>query len=169
MLDSPCSTIGSAGETLHKWIHRWDAPSEITQCLRESPLTLIAYPQYGVDAMAERVFRGQAFQLSYAISDTFVASLEAKTYGSSPGRLAACFRAMAFIAAGRAGALTSLKAHAQHEKEGGGSRPLRDARGRTLYRGYLANNTPNAHRIVWWGGAKPEFVAVLGHDESPPI
>jgi hypothetical protein len=38
-------------------------------------------------------------------------------------------------------------------------------------RGYLANKSPNAHRIFWWTGSEEpiEFVGIAGHDDPPPM
>jgi hypothetical protein len=104
--------------------------------------------------------------LLFSISSGFGATLAAMGYddASMAGRAASCWRAMSFVASGRAGELASLKAHA-HKKSG---KPWRDTEGRTLYRGALFMG-PNAHRLFWWSGEHPEFVGVAGHDDAPPL
>jgi hypothetical protein len=106
----------------------------------------------------------------FGISAGFASTLRAMNYDvvGNRGRLLTCLRAMAMIAACRAAEVSGLEAHFHKVKAAGGE-PLRDSSGRRLYRGYLAQHSPNAHRLFWWEGAKPEFLGIAGHDDPPPL
>jgi hypothetical protein len=138
-----------------------------------------AKPHYFVDAsdLAIAAFyraltpesdRG-AFPLAVEVGAQFTASLRRLSLDNpaNAGRLRAVLRAAAFIGSGRAD-YPGLQAH-QHHRSGPSGGAIERADGACLYRGAVANHTPNAARIFWWEGASRELVAVMGHDENPPI
>jgi hypothetical protein len=139
------------------------------EALVERPERLVHHPELAV-RISWRVHTGETDeQLDFKVSEGFVDTLLAMSYDreESSAHAASCWRAMAFIAAGRAGDLSSLEAH-PHRQGSGGAPPIRDHHGRTLYRGAVFMG-PNAHRLFWWSGDIPEFVGVAGHDDDPPI
>jgi hypothetical protein len=103
-------------------------------------------------------------ELRFALAEGFVASLEQMHYAADHGRARTCWRTMALIAAGKAGELSGLDAHAVRSTKGAAAEPVTDGGGRTLMRGSLATSA-NAHRLHWWSGDTPEFVSVAGHDD----
>jgi hypothetical protein len=74
---------------------------------------------------------------------------------------------MALIVTGRVTEGGGLNAHPVRKGAGAGAPAVKDASGRVLMRGYLANDSSNANRIHWWSGERTEFVSVAGHDDIP--
>lgn len=137
--------------------------------LNKHPCALCMYPRLAVVAAYVAELGGEARELAFEVGDAFCASLRCMNYERQPGRAATCWRTMAFVAAGRESELQSLQAHPHRQGTGAGARPVSDDVGRVLMRGYLAQKSPNAHRVFWWSGASPEFVGIGGHDSGPPV
>jgi hypothetical protein len=129
---------------------------------------LMATPALGVNAFAVVALKLKPTSLKFTVAEQFAETALHMNYDREHGRARTCLRTMALIAAGRTGEITGLNAHAVHRRDGGGAEHMTDAHGRTLMRGYLSQNSPDAHRLHWWNGETPEFVAVCGHDDPIP-
>lgn len=140
---------------------------QLYEVVLRQPLVALKDPRLAIRAQLSALgFKTSGFD----VSPKFVDSLRALGYGSTAnaGRLSGCTRAAAFVASKRTMQLPSLKPHPFRKSIGGSSLPVRRSDGEILYRGWLEDR-PNAHRLYWWGGDKPELVGVASHDDKPPI
>lgn len=145
------------------------AVADACRALLGHPGALLEHPRLALRAFAVATLGVDPAALRFTVAEGFVASVRAMGYERDAGRARTCIRAMTLIASGRAGEITGLNAHAVHVGDDGTGPTLRDHRGRTLQRGYLARHSPDAHRLHWWNGETPEFVAVGGHDDPIPV
>lgn len=159
----------SEDAAVSEYLHGCTAVGEAHELLVRHPHRLVTYPELAV-RLVWSLLGGDPEELRFRISDGFATSLQRLSYENqgSSGRAMGCWRAMAYVAAGRAAELASLQAHHHHEGSGGGGKAVRNRDGRALYRGWLFQG-PDAHRLFWWGGDTPEFLGVTGHDNPPPI
>lgn len=164
LAEEPCEDDAIVREFLSAWRDPTDAYLGFASC----PCELIGDPVRAVKAFAVKLGLDPP-PLRFKVAPGFRDTLIGMGYRSTPGRAATCWRTMAMIAAGRAGDLTGLAAHPHRSGDGGDAPAVKDKAGRILYRGYLAQSSPNAHRIFWWSGRDPEFVGVAGHDDAPPL
>jgi hypothetical protein len=141
-------------------------PADIFSALLQHPVELLAHPRLAVEAYAASELGVDPRAMRFRLGPGFVASLQAMHYEHEPGRASACWRAMALVASGRVSG-GGLNAHQVLRGAGAGGRPVKDASGRVLMRGYLANHSPAAGRIHWWSGEKPEFESVGPEDDIP--
>lgn len=164
-LMEPASEDAGVSEYLHGCCTVVDAH----RALVRHPHRLIAHPELAV-RLAWYFSGGDPHELRLRVSRHFTATLKSLAYDNrcNAARAMSCWRAMGYVAAGRAADLASLEAHHHHEGSGGGGKAVRDRHGRALYRGWLFQG-PDAHRLFWWGGETPEFLGVTGHDDPPPI
>jgi hypothetical protein len=147
----------------------WRTESRALNVLAEHCESLIDHPQLAVRAMFATLAAEGTPTPGFSIGPNFSTSLHAMGYHHASGRATTCFRAMALIAAGRTAELSGLEAHPQRTGPNGNDPYRRDDAGRMLYRGYLANKSPGAHRLFWWSGEEPEFVGIAYHDDEPPL
>lgn len=167
-------TIGSVeqelneeSESVREHVRGCCVPHELFAALLRYPEALVAYPRLGVEAYVASVLREDPEKPEFRIGRDFVSSLKGMNYTHEPGRAKTCWRAMAYIATGRAAEVGGLNAHPVKTGDGSGAPAIKDDAGRSLMRGYLAQHSANAHRLHWWAGARPEFVSVGGHDHMP--
>lgn len=146
----------------------WRSPVGALSELAGHGCALIDHPELAVRAVFASL-GGDPADLRFRMASAFSTTLRARGYASTAGRTTTCFRTVALIAAGRAAELSGLEAHPHRAGSGGNDPPVRDRKGRLLYRGYLARSSPDAHRLFWWSGEEPEFVGIAGHDDAPPI
>ncbi len=159
--------LDEESERVREHIHGCCVPRELFAALLRYPAALVPYPQLGVEAYVASVFGGDPEEPEFRIGRDFISSLQGMNYAHEPGRASTCWRAMAYIATGRTAEIGSLNAHAVKRGDGSGAPAIKDAAGRILMRGYLAQHSANAHRLHWWTGPRPEFVSVGGHDHVP--
>ena len=143
------------------------APVDIYRLLLSRPELLVETPRFAVEAFGRAVLGIESSDMRFRIGDGFVASLYALSYDREGGRAGTCWRAMSSVASGRLAEASGLNSHPVRQDAGGNADPVTDTAGRTLMRGYLAQHSPSAHRLHWWGGPTPEFVSVNRHDELP--
>ena len=143
------------------------APVDIYRLLLSRPERLVDTPRFAVEAFGRTMLGLEPSEMRFQISDGFVASLYTLSYDREGGRAGTCWRAMSLVASGRAADAVGLNAHPVRRDAGGNADPITDPAGRTLMRGYLAQHSPSAHRLHWWGGPTPEFVSVNRHDDLP--
>jgi hypothetical protein len=153
----------------------WTDPEELDEIFCGDWSKLISHPDFAV-RLAYRTCtlpgeRGAHPLLPYRLGQRFESSMMSLGYGTSgnSGRAHAVFHAIAMVASGRTTELQSLQAHLHRSGPSGSSPPVRRQNGDRLLRGYLALNSPNAHRLFWWEGDPVEFVGVAGHDSAPPL
>jgi hypothetical protein len=139
------------------------------QAIANHPWRLVHHPELAIQLAWTVHSGGDVNDLDFRVADGFSETLVRMGYNTpaESAHVASCWRAMAYIAARRAGDLGSLEAHA-HKKGGAGAPPVKDDEGRVLYRGAVFMGS-NAHRLFWWAGDVPEFVGVAGHDDKPPV
>lgn len=158
----------AAGETgVREHVHGCCSPRDLLAALLTKPSALVQHPRIAVEAYVATVLGEDTGGLKFSLGSDFVSSMERMNYARDEARATACWRAMSYIVTGRVAEAGGLSAHPTRISDNPGSPYRRDASGRTLMRGYLANDTANANRIHWWTGRRAEFVAVGGHDFVP--
>jgi hypothetical protein len=155
--------------TVREFLTSCTSWEEICGWLMEHPETLVPYADLAVRAAHVALASGDEAELTFDVADGFGATVQRLGYGGQPGRARSCWRAMALVASGSQASTQSLQAHTHKTGSGGDAPPVTDSNGRQLWRGYLALNSPDAHRLFWWGGPRPEFLGVAGHDDPPPL
>ncbi|MEA2358222.1 MAG: hypothetical protein QOI62_1482 [Solirubrobacteraceae bacterium] len=151
---------------LRELLFAWVAPKELFELLAEYPCSLMGHLAVGVRAIWQGGMGEDPRELSFRLGPRLGSSIDAMNYSREPRRAKACLRTMAMIAGGRQ---ADVPGHRERAGAGGNNRVITDNTGRTLHRSYLAQSSPNAHRLFWWDGPEPEFINVGGHDAAPMI
>lgn len=150
---------------VREYLTRVETVTDVYALLCEHPEALIAYPSLGAVA----TWYGKLQKVDpigdFRLGPSFERSLRQMNYTRDSRRASACLRAMAIVAGGRGG---SLPGHAERDGAGGNNPVLRKA-GHVVQRTYLAQNSPDAHRMFWLDAPVPVFLNVGGHDSAPEI
>lgn len=147
----------------------WFRPEAVDDQLTISWEELVPYPQLATRlAYRKATPKGERhrYPLRFKVGDKFIASMEAAGVVAKAGWVQSTFHAASFIASGRTEQLRSLEAHPQRRSKGGNSRPVKRLDGSRLMRGAIRMG-PDAQRLIWWEGAEPVLLGVVGHDEDP--
>lgn len=154
------------GEELHEFASRHSDIDALLEHLGEQPAFLIRFPKFGVRTTWRSKLGGTTPLPDFEISTNFVQSVVAMNYMNEPRRAAACLRAMALIVADRRDAVAG---HPERRGAGANNPVVRDGRGYAVQRTYLAQHSPNAHRMFWIDAPTPHFLNVGGHEASPTL
>jgi hypothetical protein len=151
---------------VHACLTRTGTSTGILADLCEYPCRLIEHLEVGVRAFWVGTVNGDPEQVEFKIAADFENSLRQLGYQTNPRYAAACLRVMALIAGGRS---QDVAGHPERDGAGGNNPTLTDAAGNTVHRSYLAQNSPNAHRLFWIRTQPPIFLNVTGHEGRPRI
>jgi hypothetical protein len=156
----------SEGERVREFAKRLSCVNDLFTHLASEPCLLIEYPRFGASVIWRERLGCQQSLAPFEIGPGLLASIRMMNYLHEPRRATACLRAMALIAGGQRDVLSG---HAERDGAGAGNATLRDPEGHLVHRTYLAQNSPNAHRLFWVNAQPPRFLNVGGHDSRPAL
>lgn len=96
----------------------------------------------------------------------FADSVKQMKYAQGNRRAGALLRAMAKIASGQA---AELPGHRERRGKGANNQALLADDGCVVERSYLAQKSPNAHRLFWVRRPVPHMLNIGGHDSKPML
>jgi hypothetical protein len=150
---------------VREYLARVETITDVYTLLCEHPGLLIAHPALGALA----TWHGKLHETDpigdFRLGPNFERSLQVMNYANDHRRAGACLRAMAIVAGGRG---ASLPGHAERDGAGGNNPVLRQG-GHVVQRTYLAQNSPDAHRMFWIDAPTPVFLNVGGHEAAPSL
>lgn len=135
-----------------------------SQCY-ELPCALIQHLELGIRATYLVGFNGDPDGLKFQLAPSLRSSLKDMNYRHLAGNARRCLRLMTLIAAGRG---HELQGHEERVGKGPNDEILR-VDGDPVIRTYIANHTPNAHRLFWIRRPTPVLLNVTGHEGRPAI
>lgn len=142
------------------------SPRDVMEALAERPCALLAHLPFGVRVHRVGAMGLEDEDLQITLGPHFLESIARMNYRRDERRARALLRVMALIASGQA---AYVPGHRERAGSGPNNRIVVDAEGFEVERTYLAQRSPNAHRLFWSRRPTPHFLNVGGHDAGPSL
>jgi hypothetical protein len=158
--EDPTPDDGAFRELLHVWT---DAEG-LLKTLAQRPCTLLSHPSFAVRAHAVGMMGCDDGEVSITFGPAFADSVAKLNYVRDERRAAALLRTMTMLALGRA---AEVPGHRERKGSGANNAVVEDREGFEIERSYLAQKSPNAHRLFWVRRPVPHILNVGGHESRP--
>jgi hypothetical protein len=142
----------------------WRDPAEIMKVLASQPCKLMPYLKFGVRTYWVGAMNEDCRDLLLTFGPDFANSIQHMNYANHGGRAGTLLRVMAKIAAGQA---ADVVGHPERKGAGASNEIVTDKDGYQVERSYLAQKSPNAHRLFWVKRNIPHMLNVGGHKSKP--
>jgi hypothetical protein len=144
----------------------WPDQRSVLSALAQQPSALMTHLTCGMHAYLVGIMGEDDIELPMTFGPQFARSLDSLRYSRDKRRAGALLRVLAMIASGRA---CELAGHRERVGAGASNPIVCDAEGYEVQRTYLAQNSPNAHRLFWVKRPVPHALNVGGHDARPML